>query len=223
VLRAAAGHAQRVLALTAQVDRESATMTKDELGVDFSLAALPQPVDILVGSVEKRHNARSGNDMLAMTDMAAPVRMKDYGVFDVTRRVPMPRGWLLPKAHVDSGRLAAALERLRFHGIEIRQVAAPAEVTVQRFVIEQVTRAERPFQGRHEARLRGRHDLAKLSVHEGAYFVSAAQPLSRLAFYLLEPESDDGFVTWNIIEDGLAAGEPYPIYRVMDLGGMKTR
>jgi hypothetical protein len=44
-----------------------------------------------------------------------------------------------------------------------------------------------------------------------------------LAFYLIEPESDDGLVTWNIIEEGLAGGQTYPIYRVLDGAAIKTR
>ena len=61
----------------------------------------------------------------------------------------------------------------------------------------------------------------RLTLQEGGLFIPATQPLGRLAFYLLEPESDDGLVTWNLIEDGLAAGETYPIYRVMDAAALK--
>ena len=42
------------------------------------------------------------------------------------------------------------------------------------------------------------------------------QVLARLAFCLIEPESDDGLVTWNLIDEGLAVGQTYPIYRVVD-------
>ena len=47
---------------------------------------------ILVGDVTKVPNPRSGKEMLAMTDMAVPVSMKDYGVFAATRSLPMPQG-----------------------------------------------------------------------------------------------------------------------------------
>jgi len=30
-------------------------------------------------------------------------------------------------------------------------------------------------------------------------------------------------VTWNIIEEGLSAGQTYPIYRVADMKGIKIR
>ena len=35
--------------------------------------------------------------------------------------------------------------------------------------------------------------------------------------------SDDGLVTWNVIEEGLAAGQTYPIYRVTDARRLTTR
>lgn len=215
VLRASVTHGVRIIALTAQADRETRTAPDAELGVEFALAAHPQPSGILVGDVEPLVNPRSGKEMRAMTDMAVPVPMKHYGLFTTSRQVAMPRGWLLPKPHVDSGRLAAALERLRQHGVEVREVSEPREVTVERFIITDVTRAERAFQGHQEAGLKGRYESARLSVHPGAYFVPASQNLARLAFYLLEAESDDGFVTWNVVNDGLRPGETYPIYRVM--------
>jgi hypothetical protein len=46
-----------------------------------------------------------------------------------------------------------------------------------------------------------------------------AQPLGNLAFYLLEPQSDDGLVTWNFFDDyfdkaGIATKPvEYPIFK----------
>ena len=41
------------------------------------------------------------------------------------------------------------------------------------------------------------------------------QPLARLAFYLLEPNSDDGVTTWNFLDDVLGAEgvTVYPLLR----------
>ena len=131
----------------------------------------------------------------------------------------MPKGWVIPA----NPRLAAALDRLRWHGVQVQEVADAAQVPVERFSIADYTRAERPFQGHREARLKGTFDKVQLTVAPGAFFVPANQPLARLAFYLLEPESDDGLVTWNVIEEGLAAGQTYPIYRVMDATALKLK
>jgi hypothetical protein len=152
-------------------------------------------VEIFAGDVEKKLNARSQREMLVMAERSVPVRMQDYGVFEATRTVTLPQGWLIPRPHVDSSAYATALERLRMHGVQVQRVVAAAEVMVERFVIDTYTRAPKPFQNRYEARLTGKHETAKLSAQEGALYIPANQPLARLAFYLLEPESDDGFVT----------------------------
>ena len=226
-LTAVVANAKQILTLTAQLDNEtkayaSVTAKSPSLGVDFRIAALPAPVEILVGDVEAKVNPRSGREMRAMVDKAVPVRMKDYGLFEATRAVSMPQGWLIPRPHVDSNAYTIALERLRLHGVQVQRVVADAELMVERFVIDAYTRSPKPFQNRYEARLTGKHEAAKLSAQEGSLYIPANQPLARLAFYLLEPESDDGLVTWNLIEAGLAAAATYPIYRVT-AGSLKTQ
>jgi hypothetical protein len=154
--------------------------------------------------------------MLAMAPSALPVPMKEYVTFAATRELAMPKGWLIPKALVASPRLAGALDRLRWHGIKIQEFASDQQLAVERFTIAEITKAPRPFQGHQEARLKGAFDKIQLTVEAGSFFIPANQPLARLAFYLIEPESDDGLVTWNVIEEGLEAGLTYPIYRVVD-------
>lgn len=222
IWKSVAANAKQIIQLTAQADRQFIAPPNAkpvELGLDFEIRALPEKVGVFVGDVKKVLNPRSGREMLAMTDMAVPVAMKDYGVFAATRSAAMPKGWLIPA----NPRLAAAIDRLRWHGLKVEEITAPAQVSVQRFTIAEYTRAERVFQGHREARLKGTFENAQLSVSPGALFVPADQPLARLAFYLLEPESDDGLVTWNIIEEGLAAGQAFPIYRVTNTTAIRSK
>ena len=145
--------------------------------------------------------------------LAVPVPMKDYGTFVATRSLAMPKGWVIPRALVASPRLAAALDRLRWHGIQIQEVTGDSTVPVERFTIAEITKAPRPFQGHQEARLKGTFDKIQLTVEAGSLFIPANQPLARLAFYLIEPESDDGLVTWNILDEALEGADRYPILR----------
>ena len=48
----------------------------------------------------------------------------------------------------------------------------------------------------------------------GSYLVRTDQPLGTLASYLLEPASEDGVVTWNLVDRQLTLRAPYPIARV---------
>jgi len=220
-------NAKQIMTLTAQADRvftapangPSTSLRASQpvdLGVDFQIAAVEDKVEIVVGDVTKQLNPRSGREMLVMAPVAVPVAMKDYGIFVATRTLALPKGWVIPRALVASPRLAAALDRLRWHGIKIQEFASDQQLAVERFTIAELTKAPRPFQGHQEARLKGAFDKIQLTVEAGSFFIPANQPLARLAFYLIEPESDDGLVTWNVIEEGLETGLTYPIYRVVD-------
>jgi hypothetical protein len=233
IYKSVQANAKQIMSLTAQADRmftaangPSTSLRAGnsvELGVDFEIRALPEKVEILVGDVTKQLNPKSGREMLVMAPVAVPVAMKDYGVFAATRTLVMPRGWIIPKALVDSPRLAKALNHLRLHGIATREVTDETQLAVERFTIGEMTKAPRPFQGHQEARLKGTFDRIQLTVEAGSLFIPANQALARLAFYLIEPESDDGLVTWNVIDEGLAVGQTYPIYRLIDTRPIKTR
>jgi hypothetical protein len=50
-----------------------------------------------------------------------------------------------------------------------------------------------------------------------SFIVSTAQPRGALIVYLLEPESDDGFTTWNLFDSSLKKGGRFPVKRIFDL------
>jgi hypothetical protein len=218
VWRVCAKQAQKILLLTSQADRALTTRIRTskplDLGVDFRIQASVEPVTILVGDVSERPHPQTGEPMREMTELAAPVRMREYGNFVATRTRPLPTGWVIPRGLAANPRMSAALDRLRWHGIETRLIERATQMDVDRFVIQALTRPEREFQGHQEARLAVSMEIAALSIDPGSILIPANQRLARLAAYLLEPDSDDGLVTWGIIGDGLTIGQGYPVYRV---------
>ena len=141
------------------------------------------------------------------------LRTRPMPVFD--RFVPLlerglPEAWLF---RGDTGLVA----RLRAHGIvvEATSIAGRPAARYEQFVVDSVVRAARPFQGHHEVRPFGQWTAMATPPGGEVHLVDARQPLARLAAYLLEPESDDGFVTWNTFDGELAAGRPYPVVRVV--------
>jgi hypothetical protein len=134
-------------------------------------------------------------------------RTRPMPVFDrfvPTLLAPEPLGYLVDAADT------IVIARLRLHGIP----AAPSAYipVVDEFVVDSIVRASRPFQGHNEVRILGRWRRMEQAPRKGMLLI----PASRLAMYLLDPESDDGFATWNLLDDRLRVGQRYPVLRVPD-------
>jgi hypothetical protein len=121
----------------------------------------------------------------------------------------------LPFAYAIAAEHADALRILRLHGVVVERLDANLSTQIERFTIDSIVRAPRRFQRHNEVRVEGRWANESRTLPAGTLLVRTGQPLSVLAAYLLEPESDDGLTTWNFLDAGLRPGEPHPVLRVV--------
>ncbi len=166
-------------------------------------------IEILMGEVEDETNPVSGAVMNRRRDVSRPEMMLDRLWFAPTWLEEVGAEYYLP------AEAEGALALLRAHGVRLRQLTAPVD-GLDRFVItENTARAGRggiDF-GTHELRtIAGYWQPASATAPAGGWAVPMDQPLARLAFILLAPTSDDGLLTWNVL-DGMLAGGTYPILR----------
>ena len=224
ILRYGAAHGEEIRRLTHNADEETIKETSQgplrRFGVEYRLKALPKPVEILVGKVTKIRNPNSGKMMTAMLeDEVTPVKMLDYGMFEATRTVPTAGAYLFQR---EKG-MQVVLDKLLAHGITVEELTAPATLEVKVFRIEDVTKKQKLFEGHHQVILRGNYEDQKLELPQGTLLVRTTQPLGILAAYLLEPESEDGLVTWNFLDSFLEKGKVYPIYKLTKEVRLSTR
>jgi hypothetical protein len=111
-----------------------------------------------------------------------------------------------------SGRDTATLRRLSLHGVAARPVDALPR-SLEEFVVDSVVRAPRPFQGHVETRVVGAWRPASTGATIVDPYVVDAVASPSLVMYLLDPESDDSFGTWDLYAAPLAPGV-HPVRRV---------
>lgn len=164
-------------------------------------------VTILMGEVDEERHPYTGAVMLRRRNVSIPTRMQEFIAFQPSETAVAPEAYyVLPEA-------AAALERLEAHGVTVVRYAAARSVDAERFVVDSTTVAEREFQGHRERTVWGHWVAERVTLPEGAAYVSLDQPLGRLAFTLLEPRSDDGFTAWGFLDPEIEAGS-FPVLRV---------
>jgi hypothetical protein len=169
-------------------------------------------VEILMGEVENEINPNNGANMRRRKDVVKAEQMTDMMWFEPTKTEDVPSEYYVPAA------AAKAVALLQRHGVQMRQLTAPAS-GLEQFTISSNT-ARQPNggidTGQHGLRtLEGTWEpAAAASLAAGDWAVPMNQPLARLAFYLLAPTSDDGLTAWNYLDDMLGPDvKVYPILR----------
>ena len=201
----AAAHADRLRTIVSAADATSV------VGTSLALRARGRrtvdPPSILLGDTVEEPHPETGAPMLRRTDVVREVDLPETIAFQGSLFDRTPNAYYVP---ADLTQVRAHLQR---HGIRTDELTEAAEVEVEEFVITSSTQSDRPFEAHLERRVDGRWRPARRRLPAGTVVVEVDQPLGRLAFSLLEPQSDDGMVNWNQLDDALEGAETYPILR----------
>jgi hypothetical protein len=194
--------------LVEQADARAVIGSRLPLRAEFERA--PELVEILLGEVAEEKHPVDGHVMRLRKDVQVPEKMAEYGTFRGTEFERVPSAYFVPPALID------AVERLRMHGVAATPLESTTKLAVEEFRIEKSEASARAFQNHHERTLTGVWQPAARELPAGTLRVDMKQPLARLAFYLLEPRSDDGLTDWNFLDQALRDAQLYPITRTRD-------
>jgi len=123
-----------------------------------------------------------------------------------------PRVVVSPTARM----MASVIDRLTAHGIRYFITRRELTIKAERFKIESSQVDAQEYQGAHKLRtLTGAWEATHEVVPTGSLVVPMDQPLARLAFILFDARSDDGLMTWNILDPVLGATPAPPYYPVL--------
>lgn len=172
--------------------------------------AWDRPVNIL-GFVEERQDGRR----------VATTKPRDYEVIymggaEPTLSVRRPFAYLIPENAKD------VIANLQRHGIAVEELPENAELEVEVYRIDNITRAAE-FQKHRLTTLEATPRQERRRIPAGTRLVRTAQPLGSLAAYLLEPHSSDGLAAWNFFDGELAVGRDFAVVRLPAAQEIATR
>ncbi len=120
-----------------------------------------------------------------------------YANFVSTIESTIPNGYIIPAA------FSSLAQNLILHGVNVKVLAKAQTFDGQVFQIEKIENARQSFQGHAMAQAEGKFISVKRKYKTGDYIIDMNQPLANLIFYLLEPQSDDGLLAWNFLDEYL--------------------
>ena len=220
ILSLAAERAGSIKSLTARADSLPLAWGRSPdsvqiVAVRSELTASPRSLDVIKEDIEKTGDSTRTQPGVPTgerrTGRYRTIRMPVYDRFTSTLdRLP-------PAAYVIAPQDTGVVSLLRLHGIRVDRSDSAWLARGESFTIDSIITSPRSFQGHHEVRLRGTWQRGVQALPPRSFIVSTAQPRGALIVYLLEPESDDGFTTWNFFDRELKKGGRYPVTRIFDL------
>jgi dipeptidyl-peptidase 4 len=129
-----------------------------------------------------------------------------------------------PWAYAFDARLNNLAAFLRRHEIQVERLRAPAQVSAEKFRLTNIEWAEAPYQNHLNATPTVELVPEAMQLPEGTYLVRMSQNAARLIGELMEPDTDDSVIVWNLLDHSLPNARmlqnperPFflPIYRVM--------
>lgn len=185
------------------------------VAVRSELVATPRMMDVVKEDLEKTGDS-------SLTQAGVPRRQRRTGRFRTIRmpvydRFTSTLDRTPPAAYVIAPEDTAVVTLLRLHGVRVDRSDSAWTARGESYVIDSIITSPRVFQGHHEVRLKGRWERGPQALPSKSFLVSTAQPRGALIVYLLEPESDDGFTTWNLFDSELRKGGRFPVRRIFDL------
>jgi hypothetical protein len=151
------------------------------------------------------------------TGVYRTIRMPVFDRFIAVRKEALPAAYLIPP------HLGNVIDLLRRQGVLVDRLIRAVRVPSESFSIDTLVVGPL-FEGHRTVQAEGRWSTqpADSLIAAGWGLVRTAQPLGVLAAYLLEPASEDGVVTWNLLDRELQGGMAHPILRVRKLPAVST-
>jgi hypothetical protein len=227
ILDYCAAHAAELQKLVADADVRTvqaglAPSEADTFGLDIDVQPLPGKLAILGYEMEAPAEPAPGAAQapagpfprMRPTDRRKRYNVTYYADFVAKRSVRLPYAYVIPLAGTE------VLDKLRQHGIAVERLTGAATLEVEAFRIKEIKGAERLYQGHRTNTVKGEYAVETKGFPAGTLLVRTAQPLGRLAAYLLEPESDDGLVVWNFFDKDIVSqwgrgAQTYPAFKLM--------
>ena len=192
----------------------------DSFAIEYKVRAVPDKVtvrtyeaDLVTDTTGRRNYKRS--------DRQKDVTIPYYIDYYPTVNVKFPFAYILTTSDQE------IIGLLKVHGLKVEKLSEPLRIDVQRFVISELKGESRLNQGHYSNTIKGKFVKETIDFPAGTIIVKTAQPLANVAAYLLEPQSNDGMMTWNFFDRYLVPQwgmgyNPYPVYKVMERSEIKT-
>ncbi len=214
---------QEMLAINAQTEADAIQLVREQggkvkKGVRFKKIPLEEP--IAKYRTYDHHKVISADGQISYLRTPNIIELHNVinnSAFEATLESTLPLGYIIP------AELTSIAQHLKAHGTIVTPLTENISATGEVFTIRKIIRTPSNFQGHHMLTIEGGFAPTTKKFKQGDFIIDLAQPLANLIFYMLEPQSDDGLVTWNFFDDYFEDNKnsdgivEYPVFKYFEI------
>jgi len=130
-----------------------------------------------------------------------------YNYFNPAITITAPEAYILPFAWEE------VIERLRNNGVVMNQLEHDTSLMVETYYIESYEPAKRATQGHYiNTGVKVRPQIQEIEYLKGDYIIPLNQRSNRYIVYMLEPQCESGFFSWNFFDSFLEGQDWYSVW-----------
>lgn len=213
VLNYVAEHDREIVAIVDAADQDTLAGRPAQVALEYRLEAEAEPVTILVPANAYPNESTARRRELQLQGPFVPLKTRHEARFVPMRTVKRPFAYVFSDQHPH------IVEKLRDHGIRIERLKRPLCCRTEGYTLREVTSkpaADTQVGERLEYRARANPFTQERTLEAGTFVVRTAQPPGNLVVHMMEPESDDGLLTWGFFSEDLSQGREYPVLRIVE-------
>ena len=186
----------------------------DSFAIEYKVRPIDEKVTIKTYEAE-RTNEPNVYPPFRRTDRRKDVTVPYYIDYYPSKSVKFPFAYLVTNNDPD------VISLLKMQGIKVEKLSAALKTEAERFQIAEIKGSTRLNQGHYTNTIKGLIVKETIDFPAGTLVIRSAQPLANVASYLLEPQSNDGLMTWNYFDKYLVPQwgtgyNPYPVYKILE-------
>jgi murein tripeptide amidase MpaA len=196
------------------IERGMNPSVADSFGIEFKVKPAPRLVTVQTFEADSVTDS-NGRGGYKKSDRQKNVTIPYYIDYYASKSVKFPFAYLITviDQHVT--------DLLKLHGIKLEKLKENSAISVDQFIISEIKGSPRLIQGHYTNTVKGSFKREVVSFPAGTIVVRTAQKLADVAAYLLEPQSNDGLLTWNFFDRYLVPQwgmgyYPFPVCKVME-------
>jgi hypothetical protein len=212
-------NAEEIVQLVAEADRKTTERglnlsEEDTFAVEFDLKPFQEKITLKGWEMEVIPREQ-GWPLVKKTEKKKTYVLPYFAHYIPKKSISLPYAYLIPLSDSFITNILLA------HGLLVERLTESAVLEVESFRMDEIKAASRIYQGHRLNQVKGEYMQEEREFPPGSLIITTAQPLGRVASYLLEAESDDGLLVWNFFDRYLVPQwgrrpQVYPVYRLMN-------